>query len=168
MKTGGLLPHPIPYQGSKRGLSQKIMPLFPRERVRLFEPFAGSAAISIAAAANALVSGIVLNDANEPLMMLWKGIIENPRELISSYERMWKAQSGDERQYYDHIRGEFNESHNPGHLLYLLARCVKASVRYNASGKFNQSPGNRRRGAKPETIAKHIMGASRLLQGIAL
>lgn len=168
MRTGRSLPHPIPYQGSKRGLTKIILPLFPREKVRLFEPFAGSVAVSIAAAANGMVSSIVLNDANEPLMMLWERIIENPHELISNYEHMWKAQLGKERRYYDRIRDAFNKSHSPDYLLYLLARCVKASVRYNANGEFNQSPDNRRKGAKPETIAKHILNASRLLHGITI
>lgn len=168
MRTGRVLPHPIPYQGSKRGLAQKILHLFPKEKVRLFEPFAGSAAVSIAAAANGMVNQIVLNDANEPLMRLWSRIINNPDDLIATYKRLWNDQSGDERQYYDHIRGEFNKSHDPDYLFYLLARCVKASVRYNANGEFNQSPDNRRRGAKPETVAKHILGASRLFHGITV
>jgi DNA adenine methylase len=168
MRTGRVLPHPIPYQGSKRGLAQKILPLFPNEKVRLFEPFAGSAAVSLAAAANGMVSHIVLSDANGPLMRLWNRIIDNPNDLIATYERLWNEQSGEERQYYDYIRGEFNKSHDPDYLLYLLARCVKASVRYNANGEFNQSPDNRRRGAKPGTVAKHILGASRLLHGITM
>ncbi|MBI5236416.1 MAG: DNA adenine methylase [Deltaproteobacteria bacterium] len=166
MKTGRLLPHPIPYQGSKRGLTQRILPLFPRGKVRLFEPFAGSAAVSIAACANDMVSRVVLSDANEPLMELWKRITCNPYELISAYKHLWDAQLGKERLYYNQIRDEFNQNHNPDFLLYLLARCVKASVRYNSRGEFNQSPDNRRKGAKPETIAKHILGASRLLKDI--
>ncbi len=166
MRTGRLLPHPIPYQGSKRGLTQRILSLFPREKVRLLEPFAGSAAVSIAASANGMVSHIVLNDANGPLMKLWERIINSPYELISAYKHLWNAQLGRERHYYDQIRYEFNQSHNPDYLLYLLARCVKASVRYNTHGEFNQSPDNRRKGAKPETIAKHILGASRLLHDI--
>ena len=124
MRTGRVLPHPIPYQGSKRALAQRILPLFPKEKVRLFEPFAGSAAVSIAAAANGMLGQIVLNDANEPLMRLWNRIIENPYDLIATYERLWNEQGGDERQYYDYIRAEFNKSHDPDYLLYLLARCV--------------------------------------------
>lgn len=166
MRTGRLLPHPIPYQGSKRGLTQRILPLFPRGKVRLFEPFAGSAAVSIAASANGMVSHVVLNDANEPLMKLWERIINSPHDVISAYEHLWKAQLGKERLYYDQIRDEFNQSRNPDYLLYLLARCVKASVRYNTRGEFNQSPDNRRKGARPETIARHILGASGLLHSI--
>jgi len=168
MITGRSLPHPIPYQGSKRALARRILPLFPKEKVRLFEPFAGSAAVAIAAVANGRAKSVVLNDANEPLMLLWRRIIEEPDNLLSTYEHLWNAQIGGERQYYDHVRDEFNKTHDPDRLFYLLARCVKASVRYNAKGEFNQSPDNRRKGAKPDTMAKHVCGASRLLRGITL
>lgn len=168
MVTGRSLPHPIPYQGSKRALAHKILPLFPKEEVRLFEPFAGSAAVSIAAVANGKAKSVVLNDANEPLMLLWKRIIEEPGALLSTYEHLWNAQTGDERRYYAHVRDEFNKTHDPDRLFYLLARCVKASVRYNTNGEFNQSPDNRRKGAKPVTMAKHVCAASRLLRGITL
>jgi len=147
-------------------LTRAILRFFPQEKVRLFEPFAGSGAVSIAAAANGLVSHIFLSDANEPLMSLWERILDSPHDLIATYERLWNAQLGKERRYYDQIREEFNNTRNPDYLLYLLARCVKASVRYNSNGEFNQSPDNRRKGARPETIAEHILGASRLLHGI--
>jgi DNA adenine methylase len=63
------------------------------------------------------------------------------------------------------MRNEFNRTRRPPHLLYLLARCVKAAVRYNANGEFNQSPDNRRMGSHPETMREHIFGAARLLEG---
>ena len=44
---------------------------------------------------------------------------------------------------------------------------MKASVRYNANGEFNQSPDNRRMGALPETMRENILGASSLLRGKA-
>ena len=44
------LPHPIPYQGSKRNLADQILRLFPEQFESLIEPFAGSAAITIASA----------------------------------------------------------------------------------------------------------------------
>ena len=84
MRTGRALPHPIPYQGSKRALTHRILPLFPKEKVRLFEPFAGSAAVSLAAVANGLAKCVVINDANEPLMRLWERIIERPDDLLSA------------------------------------------------------------------------------------
>ena len=47
--------------------------------------------------------------------------------------------------------------------LYLLARCVKAAIRYNSAGQFNNTPDNRRKGAKPEEMRQRIVHASALL-----
>jgi len=159
------VPHPIPYQGSKRNLAPAIMRYFPNDIETLHEPFAGSAAIAIATACQSLAHNFVLNDLNKPLIDLWREIINHPCRISSDYAELWNAQTGRERVYYDFVRGKFNETKQPSYLLYLLARCVKAAVRYNSNGSFNQSPDNRRRGAHPETIKKHICGASNLLFG---
>jgi DNA adenine methylase len=159
------VPHPIPYQGSKRNLAGAILDYFPEKVNTLIEPFAGSAALTLAAAARALASDYFISDLNKPLADLWRAIIHSPEKLARQYELLWKAQHGDRRQYYDEIRDEFNRDGKPDHFLYLLARCVKASVRYNADGEFNQSPDNRRMGALPETMRQQILGASRLLRG---
>ena len=159
------VPHPIPYQGSKRRIASKILNFFPNKKIRIIEPFAGSAAVSLAAAARNIVREIVLNDTNTPLMRLWDRIIYNPEDVISTYTKMWFEQKGRERKYYDLIREEFNKTQNPDLLLYLLARCVKAAIRYNSRGEFNQSPDNRRRGARPEIIGKNILQASKILRG---
>src|SRR5574341_104386 len=159
------LPHPIPYQGSKRHLARFILPLFPHKVETLIEPFAGSAAITIAAASQGKASRFHLNDLNKPLMALWADIIHTPERISAEYEHLWQAQAGHEREFYDRIRDEFNASHKPGQLLYLLARCVKAAVRYNARGDFNQSPDNRRKGRNPEQMADDIFRTSHLLRG---
>src|SRR3990172_4245730 len=161
MKT----PHPIPYQGSKRLLAPALLTHFPIDASTLFEPFAGAAAVSIAAIRRGKVKRVLLNDINEPLMELWGGIIENPEAIASAYEKLWRSQLGRERKYYDVVRDQFNRTRKPHYLLYLLARCVKASVRYNSEGQFNQSPDNRRRGMNPETMRWHILAASQLLKG---
>jgi DNA adenine methylase len=158
-------PHPIPYQGSKRLLAPAILSYFPKNPVRLIEPFAGAAGVSIAAALHGRANYLVLNDVNEPLMRLWETIVESPEAIALSYGQLWKAQLGNQREYYDVVRARFNESHKPEYLLYLLARCVKASIRYNSEGQFNQSPDNRRLGMSPETMRWHILAASRLLKG---
>ena len=159
------VPHPIPYQGSKRNLAPAILGYFPERVGTLIEPFAGSAALTLAAAARGLAARFVINDLNKPLVELWQAIIESPEKLAQQYETLWRAQHEDRRQYYDKIRDEFNRTSRPDCFLYLLARCVKASVRYNADGEFNQSPDNRRMGALPETMREHIRGASHLLRG---
>src|SRR5438445_6593435 len=50
------VPQPFPYQGSKRNLAPAILGFFPEGVGTLIEPFAGSAAITLAAA-SALLSG---------------------------------------------------------------------------------------------------------------
>jgi DNA adenine methylase len=159
------VPHPIPYQGSKRNLAPAILGYFPPGVATLIEPFAGSAAITLAAAARGLAERYVIADLNQPLVELWRAILESPEKLARQYETLWRAQHDDRRQYYDKVREEFNRTGKPDRFLYLLARCVKASVRYNAGGEFNQSPDNRRMGALPETMRLHILGASQLLRG---
>lgn len=161
------VPHPIPYQGSKRYLAPAILGYFPERVGTLIEPFAGSAALTLAAAARGLAARYVINDLNKPLVELWRAIIESADKLARQYATLWWAQHGDRRLYYDQVRAEFNRTGRPDCFLYLLARCVKASVRYNASGEFNQSPDNRRMGALPETMREHILGASHLLRGKA-
>ncbi|TCP52559.1 DNA adenine methylase [Tumebacillus sp. BK434] len=159
------IPHPIPYQGSKRQLAEKILQYFPSEVETLIEPFAGSAAITLAAAQKSLAKHFVINDINQPLMELWKEIIQNPSQIAKCYEEVWNEQLGKERDYYDLVRVRFNRYHQPTDLLYLLARCVKAAVRYNSKGEFNQGADNRRKGRMPSKMKKDILEASKLLYG---
>ena len=157
------VPHPLPYQGSKRNLAGFITGYLPQFVERLIEPFAGSAAISLAAASNRQAQRFVLNDVNAALMKLWRSILHDPHALSQAYTELWYAQQGREREYYVQVRDQFNHSHQPHLLLYLLARCVKAAVRYNTQGAFNQSPDHRRKGAHPLTMHRHLVGAAALL-----
>lgn len=160
---GKRVPHPIPYQGSKRGLSRQILRHVKAPVNRLVEPFAGSAALSLAAAFHRLATSFWINDAHAPLMALWNLILHHPEQLADGYRELWTAQLGRERAYYDEVRQRFNETHDPTCFLYLLARCVKAAIRYNSDGGFNNSPDKRRKGALPETMRDRIFGASALL-----
>ena len=83
------LPHPIPYQGSKRNLADQILRYFPDNFDRLIEPFAGSAAITIASAYYFKANHFIINDINEPLTQLWDGIINNPKTIIKHYFDIW-------------------------------------------------------------------------------
>jgi DNA adenine methylase len=159
------MPHPVPYQGSKRNIAEHILQFFPLDTEGLYEPFAGSSAITIAAASRGKAEHFFVNDLNAPLIGLWKEIVSSPSRLSANYEQLWNAQIGQERTFYDDIRRLFNETHSPDFLLYLLARCVKASVRYNAAGEFNQSPDNRRLGRNPAHMKSDIFAVSHLLRG---
>lgn len=163
--TTKTMPHPIPYQGSKRNLAAEILRYFPPTFATLYEPFAGSAAITIAAAANGRGNYYHINDLNKPLMDLWRAMIETPQEIAAQYEALWHRQLPDARAFYDAVRDDFNRTGKPDLFLYLLARCVKGSVRYNSQGEFNQSPDNRRQGMRPETMRLQILGVSYYLKG---
>lgn len=159
------LPHPIPYQGSKRNLADQILRFFPANFNTLIEPFAGSAAITIASAYYFKANRFVINDINEPLINLWDTIINDPKSIVKSYHDIWHGQLGDEEKYYYQIRERFNDTKQPEYLLFLLAKCVKAAVRYNAQGGFNQSPDKRRLGRNPQLMRDDILRVSQLLKG---
>lgn len=159
------VPQPIPYQGSKRQIAPSILQHLPRIDSRLVEPFAGSAALSIAVATRASWVRFWINDAHHALIHLWREIIFQPDSLANAYAQLWSNQLGREREYFNEIRDRFNLSGQPCDFLYLLARCVKAAVRYNSRGEFNNAPDNRRRGAMPAEMRRRICAASTLLKG---
>lgn len=131
----------------------------------LFEPFCGSAAVSLAVARASKAKRIELNDSLDSLAKLWMNIIGQPTAVADDYERIWHGQKEDPRAYYDVVRDEFNRDRDPSKLLFLLARCVKNAVRFNSFGDFNQSPDKRRTGTRPERMRQNIIGAATLLKG---
>jgi DNA adenine methylase len=157
------VPHVIPYQGSKRALAHAIIPLLPTDTNTLIEPFAGSAAVTIAARYSRVAKGSIISDINEPLMALWSRILSDPATLADDYETLWHEQRNNPRIFYDEVRANFNATKEPHLLLYLLARCVKAAVRYSKNGEFNQSPDNRRLGAVPVTMRRRLTETSQVL-----
>jgi len=157
-------PHTIQYQGSKRNLAPVILRYVPQDVDCLIEPFAGSAAISIAVAARLMAKTHLINDLNGPLVELLRLIVESPSDVASFYEGIWNEQHNDSIEHYYRVREDFNRSQDPRLFLYLLARCVKGSVRYNSEGMFNQSPDKRRHGTRPQTMRTNIFGVSTLLK----
>ena len=164
----GKIPHIVQYQGSKRMLAPQILEYMPKRINRLIEPFAGMAAISIAVAYNKRADVFHINDLNAPLVNLLKEAVENPEELINSYSKVWNEQfkyGADHVNHYYEIRERFNNGEDtPENMLYLLARCVKGSVRYGKNGNFNQSPDKRRHGTNPRTLRNNIISVSNLLK----
>jgi DNA adenine methylase len=156
---------PFPYQGSKRRLAPIILHYLPDDAGRVIEPFAGSAAVSLAVAAERRDVQFMLNDLNAPLIDLWREILQRPEDLAADYQRLWEDQQGHVREFYDEVRSRFNRNRRPDLLLFLLARCVKASVRYNAAGDFNQSPDNRRLGMRPAAMRQNLLRVSSYLAG---
>ena len=159
-------PHPIPYQGSKRRLAAAILAHAPPRAERLIEPFAGSAAVTLAAASRSLARRFLVADRLRPLAALWQAILARPGEVASGYERLWRAaRRGDPARHYLAVRARFNRTGEPAALLYLLARCVKNAVRFNADGAFNQGADHRRAGVRPERMRAQLEAAAALLAG---
>lgn len=162
-------PHIVQYQGSKRSLAPQILRYFPKTFSRLIEPFAGMAAITIAVAYRGMCQKFVINDLNSPLVELIRAVVERPDAFVKEYTELWNEQfeySDGFVQHYYKIRSEFNEGQNdPAHMMYLLARCVKGSVRYGNNGLFNQSPDKRRHGTRPQTLLNNARQISYLLKG---
>jgi len=162
------IPHPIPYQGSKRRLATAILGRVPEDRyLRLVEPFAGSAAVTLAAAHQERFASFVIADRLEPLVQLWQQIIADPFEIAAQYEDLWRLERERPIEAYYDIRANFNVDRSPSKLLYLLARCVKNAVRFNPSGEFNQSPDKRRKGTRPQLMKAELYAAHRILSGKA-
>lgn len=158
------IPHPIPYQGSKRRLAAAILSHVPANGyVRLVEPFVGSGAVTLAAATEERFRSYVMGDALEPLVRLWQSIIDDPAPVAEQYETLWRREREKPIHAYYEIRSEFNTDRNPAKLLYLLARCVKNAVRFNPAREFNQSPDKRRRGTLPKTMKAELFAAHRVL-----
>ncbi len=108
---------------------------------------------------------IVLGDSLEPLTELWKNILQAPGETASRYKGIWLGQQRDETSYFNRIRERFNAGRDPVDLLYLLCRCVKNAVRFNAQGHFTQSVDKRRLGMHPDKMRAAMFGAAETLGG---
>ncbi|MBQ7220608.1 MAG: DNA adenine methylase [Synergistaceae bacterium] len=167
----GKTPHIVQYQGSKRKLASSILKYMPERFRRLAEPFSGMAAVSIASASEHRADSYIINDINEPLVKILEEAVNRPKQLSREYRTIWEEQfthDGGSIQHFYHVRELFNSGgKSPANLLYLLARCVKGSVRYSREGRFNQSPDKRRHGTHPDTLEQNIHSVSCLLKGRA-
>lgn len=158
------LPHPIPYQGSKRNLAERIMRFANSPYETLYEPFAGSAAITVYAARHNLAKNFVIGDSFSELIELWRLMINNPEKVANEYANIWNGQKDGDFDYFLKKREEFNTTRDPVILLYLIARCVKNAVRFNKHGYFTQSADKRRKGTNPSKMQESIFGVSHLLR----
>lgn len=160
-----MLPHPIPYQGSKRNLVPLIAPYIPPKIDTWYEPFAGSAAMTLWSAHHNIAKRYIIADILAPLGALWEAIIDHPSETSARYRQVWIGQQDNNPDYFNTVRARYNAGRDPVDLLYLICRCVKNAVRFNAKGNFTQSHDKRRLGMRPDRMEQAILGASMLLRG---
>lgn len=159
------LPHPVPYQGSKRKLAPAIAGYLPADIDTFYEPFAGSAAMTIYAAHYRRASRFVIADSLEPMVALLRAIVEEPEDTARSYRNLWVGQTDGDAGYFNRIRDRYNEAGHHVDLLYIICRCVKNSVRFNRFGRFTQSVDKRRLGMRPDKMRTAILRMSFILRG---
>src|SRR5437870_5570789 len=106
-----MVPHPIQYQVSKRGLAPLILRYLSVQMERVVEPVAGSAAVSIACAVHARAKSYWLNDLNKPLAELIGTMINHPNALARFYKDLWERQHPDSLEHYYRVREDFNRTH---------------------------------------------------------
>ncbi|MCT2880766.1 DNA adenine methylase [Latilactobacillus curvatus] len=155
---------PFPYQGSKRKQTPLILELFPANVQCLYEPFAGSAAVSIAAEYYHMSEKCIINDIYKPLADLWKAILLDPEMLSKKYSKMWYLQQENHVDFYKKVRARFNVQHDTADFLYLLIKAAKNAIRFNSNGNFNQWLDTRRMGRKPETMSHILKETNKLLK----
>ena len=158
------LPHPIPYQGSKRKLAPTIARYLPKNIATFYEPFAGSAAMTIYAAHHGRADRFVIADSLEPMVSLLRSIVEKPEHTAAQYRKIWKGQTEGKKNFFNEVRNRYNAERSPVDLLYLICRCVKNSVRFNSDGNFTQSVDKRRLGMHPDKMQEAISGVSSILR----
>ncbi len=160
-----MIPHAIPYQGSKRKLAPAIAHYLPDEIETFYEPFAGSAAMSIYAAHRRLAEYFVIADSLAPMIELLRAIVETSQETARQYRDLWHGQAAGDDCYFNRIRNRYNETGDHVDLLYLICRCVKNSIRFNRAGRFTQAVDKRRLGMRPDKMQAAVLGVSSILRG---
>lgn len=160
-----MLPHPIPYQGSKRKLAPIIATYLPDEIEVFYEPFCGSAAMTIYAANKRMARRFVIADSLAPIVELQRAVVEQPAETAKQYRAIWEGQKDGDNGYFNEVRARYNADRDPVDLLYLICRCVKNAVRFNKTGNFTQSHDKRRLGMQPDKMQSAIEGVSHMLKG---
>ena len=99
-----IIPQPFQYQGSKRILAPVILKFLPAKFRRLIEPFAGSAAITLACAARSRAANYWINDFNQPLAELLNLMINRPEELADNYTGLWRGEASDALEHFFALR----------------------------------------------------------------
>lgn len=126
--------------------------MFPKEYNTYYEPFIGGGSILYSAKPQKAVCG----DICSPLIDLWNCIKNEPDKLIDAYRFRWTRLQEEGYEVYYEIRDNFNKRNNPKDLLFLSRTCVNGLIRFNSSGKFNNSLHHTRPGINPDRLAKII------------
>ena len=174
-RTNLTIPSLIKWTGSKRKQAKLIAKEIPPFNA-YFEPFLGGGALLYMCAH----PGAVASDLYEPLIDLWKLIQNNPQIVIEDYKKKWtlldkeykqlqadniKNKAGLPKIFYD-SRDNFNKTHDPLELNFIMRTCVNGIVRFNKEGDFNNSYHLSRQGMKPQEFEKNVKNWTSVLKEV--
>ncbi|STZ75374.1 DNA adenine methylase [Bergeriella denitrificans] len=127
----------LKWAGGKAKLVSFIEQFFPdKKRIRLIEPFSGSAALSLALEFDAYL----LNDKNLDLINLFKALKQEKGGFVDYAHSFFEAENNQESRFYE-LRERFNASEDSlersALFVYLNRHAFNGLCRYNNSGLFN-------------------------------
>ena len=139
----------LKWAGGKHKLVPFIASHLSPSRRRLIEPFAGSAALSLALEFEAYL----LNDTNPDLIGLFQTLKNEKQEFIDYTRQYFNTEHNQESRFYT-LREQFNYSKNPieraALFIYLNRHAFNGLCRYNSKGLFNVPFGRYRAPYFPE------------------
>ena len=139
----------LKWAGGKHKLAPFIARHLPPSRRRLIEPFAGSAALSLALEFEAYL----LNDTNSDLIALFQ-TLKNEKQAFIDYVRQYFGTDHNQESRFYVLREQFNNSETPieraALFVYLNRHAFNGLCRYNSKGQFNVPFGRYRTPYFPE------------------
>src|SRR5574343_1062991 len=153
----------LKYTGSKSNLAEHIIKNIPTKIATMYEPFAGSAALSCRMMHdNHNVDKYIISDVNGDVIDYFNCVKNNPAELKAIYDTIWNKiyRTANKQDEYNSIRSEFNNidssTYKTGLFAVLNRTCINGLVRYNKSGKFNAPYHHNRDGMQPANFARLV------------
>lgn len=138
---------PFNYTGSKYKLLEQLIPEFDLSKSSFLDLFCGGGSVYT----NVIdkYDRVIVNDIIIDLIGIHKGLIESD-DIIEQTKSL--CPDKDDQEGYIQLRLSYNNDKSPSKLFALMLSCMSNLMRFNNSGKFNQSFG--RRSFNPSTQKK--------------
>ncbi len=150
----------VKWAGGKQALAKSLIPWFPAEFDRYFEPFLGGGSVFFTLQPNSAV----LSDVNCWLIDSYKAIRDDWRRVAGLLDRMVNTPEA-YIEYRKMPPSKMDIWHRAAHLIYLNKTCFRGLFRVNKRGEFNVPYGNyKRRYYNPQNLE----AVSRVLQHVKL
>jgi DNA adenine methylase Dam len=130
---------PFNYSGSKTRLLDQILPLFDYNKEYFIDLFVGGGSVYT----NILdrYKKVLINDVIGDLIEIHKKLSTNPQIFIETVRNL--AKTKENQKLYLDLKESYNKEKSPEKLYALMLSCTNNALRFNRSGEFNQSWGQR-------------------------